>query len=45
MHVITTNVGQKTKITHQGKEIITGIFKYQVKSPVKMGKEDMDRDA
>ena len=45
MHIVSTNVGEKTEITFRGKELFTGIFKYQVHEPLVLGNEDVKGDA
>ena len=45
MHVVSTNVGKKTAISVRGKEVFTGIFKYQVHRPLVLGRDDVEGDA
>ena len=45
MHIVSTNIGEKTTITFHGKEVETGMFKYPVNAPLLLGKEDVRGDA
>ena len=44
MQIIATNIGRATTITFNGKQEQTGIFKYPVDTPLRLGKTDVDRD-
>ena len=45
MHIVSVNLGDVTTIRHKGKEVLTGIFKYQVDEPIVLGREDVQGDA
>lgn len=45
MKVISTNIGEKQTVNYRGKEVLTGIYKYPVKSALLLGKEDVENDA
>ena len=44
MKIISTNIGSPTTITWNGKEELTGIFKYPVEAPLFLGKTDVAND-
>ncbi|CAM4186794.1 MOSC domain-containing protein [Zobellia roscoffensis] len=44
MKVISTNIGSPTTITWNGKDEQTGIFKYPVDEPIRLGKVDVAKD-
>jgi len=44
MKVISTNLGQPTKISWNGKETLTGIYKYPVDAPIFLDREDVKDD-
>jgi MOSC domain-containing protein YiiM len=44
MKIISTNIGKKKKVIYRGKDIYTGIFKYPVDAPIKLGQEDVEND-
>jgi MOSC domain-containing protein YiiM len=44
MKVISTNIGTPKTIGYKGKKVTTGIFKYPVKEPIYLGKEDVNKD-
>jgi MOSC domain-containing protein YiiM len=44
MKVISTNIGEPQKIVWQGKDELTGIYKYPVNRPVYLGDEDVETD-
>lgn len=44
MKVISTNIGEKVTIVHNGKEEQTGIYKYPVEAPVYLGRTGVLKD-
>ena len=44
MKVISTNLGKPTKIVWNGKETLTGIYKYPIDEPLYLDKEDVKHD-
>lgn len=42
--IISTNIGEKVTIVHNGKEIQTGIYKFPVKDGIRLGKTDVEKD-
>ena len=44
MKIISTNIGEPKVIIYNGKEVKTGIFKYQVNQSINLGTEDVDND-
>lgn len=44
MKVISTNLGEPTKINWNGKQTLTGIYKYPVDQPIYMDTEDVQGD-
>lgn len=45
MKVISTNIGKPTIFLRNGNEEMTGIFKYPISEPLKLGKSDVARDS
>jgi len=45
MKVVSVNLGERKSIEYNGRIIETGIFKYPVKKPIFLGKEDVENDA
>lgn len=45
MQVLSTNIGNLTKINWNGKELNTGIFKYPTNNPIFLEKESVAHDA
>ena len=45
MKIVSTNIGEKKTIDWKGKIVETGIFKYEVNSPIFLDKEDVKGDA
>jgi MOSC domain-containing protein YiiM len=44
MQIVSTNIGEPRTFQHNGKEVITGIFKYPVETGIYLGLEDVDHD-
>ena len=44
MQIVSTNIAQPTTIKWRGKELQTGIYKYEVETPVYLGTEDVAND-
>lgn len=44
MKVISTNIGKSKSVSWKGKEVKTGIFKFQVDTPLFLGDEDVKDD-
>lgn len=44
MKIISTNIGEARTVLWNGKEVKTGIFKYQVNQSIFLGTEDVDND-
>jgi MOSC domain-containing protein YiiM len=44
MQIISTNIAQPTIIEWRGQEVQTGIFKYEVETPIYLGMEDVEND-
>lgn len=42
--VISTNIGEKVTIEHNGEKIQTGIYKYSVNEPIFLGETDVEKD-
>jgi len=45
MHVLSTNIGELTKITWNGEELYTGIFKHPTNLPLVLEKEKVANDS
>ncbi|MFD0761744.1 MOSC domain-containing protein [Lutibacter aestuarii] len=45
MKVVSVNIGDKKTIDYKGKKVVTGIFKFPIKQPIFLGKEDVVNDA
>jgi len=45
MKVVSTNIGKKTTLLWNGKEVVTGILKKPTKSSIVLGLEDVKNDA
>lgn len=44
MQIISTNIAQPTTIQWRGQEVLTGIYKYAVDTPIFLNTEDVDND-
>jgi MOSC domain-containing protein YiiM len=44
MQVLSANIAQPTTIQWRGKEVLTGIYKYAVDTPIFLNSEDVDND-
>lgn len=44
MQIFSTNIAQPTIIEWRGQEVQTGIFKYEVETPIYLGMEDVEND-
>ena len=44
MKIISTNIGEARTIQWHGKEVKTGIYKFQVEQPIYLGTEDVGND-
>ncbi|MDA3928207.1 MAG: MOSC domain-containing protein [Prolixibacteraceae bacterium] len=42
--IVSTNIGEKVSIVHQGKEVKTGIYKYAFDTAIYLGKTDVQTD-
>jgi MOSC domain-containing protein YiiM len=45
MQIISTNIGNPSTVTWNGKEYLTGIFKNPVSCPIFLDKDDVDKDS
>ncbi|MDP2889040.1 MAG: MOSC domain-containing protein [Bacteroidota bacterium] len=44
MQILSTNIAQPTIIIWRGQEVLTGIYKYGVNTPIFLNSEDVDND-
>ena len=44
MQIVSTNIAKPTIIEWRGQEVQTGIFKYEVETPIYLGMEDVEND-
>ncbi len=44
MRIVSTNIGEPRIISHRGKEVKTGLFKFPVNESIFLGKEDVAKD-